>query len=82
MDIPELHVHINRDRAQDWFTWTNKLEEVTSFFVHAMAQAIWQVYEDEPFSTVVGPRVSTVQFLQGLSWHTSVESQRPRRSRL
>ncbi|KAG2024937.1 hypothetical protein GB937_003159 [Aspergillus fischeri] len=67
MDIPELHVHINRDRAQDWFTWANHLEEGTSFFVHAMAQAVWQVYEDESFSTTVGPRVSILQFLKGLS---------------
>jgi hypothetical protein len=67
MDIPELHVHINRDRAQDWFTWANQLEEGTSFFVHAMAQAIWQVYAAESFPTILGPHVSILQFLKGLS---------------
>lgn len=41
LNVPELHSHISRKNAHDWFLWANTLEEGTSFLVDAVVRTIW-----------------------------------------
>ncbi|KAL2835317.1 hypothetical protein BJY01DRAFT_259344 [Aspergillus pseudoustus] len=41
LNIPELHLHIGRERPREWFEWANSLPVGASLFVEAIAGAIW-----------------------------------------
>ncbi|RAL03017.1 uncharacterized protein BO80DRAFT_471636 [Aspergillus ibericus CBS 121593] len=40
LNLPELHVHISRENAHDWFLWANAVRPGTSFFVDAIVTAL------------------------------------------
>ncbi|KAI9367077.1 hypothetical protein BJX61DRAFT_547844 [Aspergillus egyptiacus] len=41
LNIPELHLHIDREDPRNWFLWVNSLEEGKSLFVEAIASTVW-----------------------------------------
>ena len=37
-NLPDLHVHIPREKKEEWFTWAMKLKEKTSYWCSALAR--------------------------------------------
>ncbi|KNG80600.1 hypothetical protein ANOM_011551 [Aspergillus nomiae NRRL 13137] len=46
INIPELHVHIGRENANEWFLWANSISEGKSLYVDALTQAVWNSQSD------------------------------------